>query len=188
MKFEQKKALALISKYELSKNTLSTWKSRGAIPDKYNDLNYTKVVELSPEILHLQNQVLTMLKLPYINLKEVCILADVKRVKIQHLLIGSSSYLLESEIKKLKHIFERIARKIEKTFYERNNKKLLELFSYKPLHTRPIILSVNVNTLYSHTQVFKKGISDLSNSDYELVKKAYQTVLTKIEFTTWKNH
>jgi hypothetical protein len=63
MIFDEKKAKEVIEKYGLSEKTLTVWRKRNTIPNKYFDSNYVKkeAITSKPELI-LQNRISLLIK------------------------------------------------------------------------------------------------------------------------------
>lgn len=60
MKFDEKKALEIIQRHNLSKTTLKVWRTRGSIPDAYLDENYQRSQAITPAQAAIAKRVLAV--------------------------------------------------------------------------------------------------------------------------------
>lgn len=79
MKYSEEKAREIINKYNLSPNTMKVWRTRGAIPDKYNNPEYTPTEKVSKADNVILARLAELNSRGYINFSVLCDVAKVNK-------------------------------------------------------------------------------------------------------------
>lgn len=115
MEFTEENATEIIKKYGMSEKTIKVWKSRGSIPDKYADDDYTPVPAMNrPEKIKLQ-RMNDILKSEVFNMQVVSELSGVTYLKLEDAIRGKGRIGSDDlskviiEIKKIKAFIRNMA-------------------------------------------------------------------------------
>lgn len=79
MEYTEEKAREIIEKYELSPTTMKVWRTRGAIPDKYNNPEYTPIEKASKADKVILARLAELNSRGYINFSVLCDVAKVNK-------------------------------------------------------------------------------------------------------------
>lgn len=79
MEYTEEKAREIIEKYELSPTTMKVWRTRGAIPDKYNNPEYTPTEKASKADKVILARLAELNSRGYINFSVLCDVAKVNK-------------------------------------------------------------------------------------------------------------
>lgn len=79
MKYSEEKAREIVEKYNLSPTTMNVWRTRGAIPDKYNNPEYTPTEKASKADNVILARLAELNSRGYINFSVLCDVAKVNK-------------------------------------------------------------------------------------------------------------
>jgi len=174
IEFEENKAIQLIQKYGLSKNTLKVWKTRGYIPAKYLDDNYLPGTEASKAEHVIANRIIEILNQNFFQANVICETAGVKPQKFFDVRRGNVSAFSAEETIALKKEIAKLRISIVKTFEKKSAVALRSLLSNPELNLLPILKVVNADKNdYDRVSRFKRRIIEIDAINYDLVKDAF---------------
>lgn len=79
MKYSEEKAREIVEKYNLSPTTMNVWRTRGAIPDKYNNPEYTPTEKTGKADKVILARIAELNSRGYINFSALCDVAKVNK-------------------------------------------------------------------------------------------------------------
>lgn len=141
MKFNDKKAIEIINKYNLNHSTFKVWKTRNKIPDRYFNDDYIHRQNLNKGDLIKQERLLNLLKENKINIKVFSELTNINISVFNELFrkdrkqINLSKYNLHRILNEIK----RLKIEIAKSFESFSPIKLKNLFKNDLLHYSKIV-------------------------------------------------
>lgn len=140
MEYNEEKALELIKKFSLSLTTNKVWKSRGAIPDKYLQEDYTPrvVSDLSSAQKITLDRVLSIFKGEELNAKTIEELCGFRQAFFSDLARSRTS-ISNTELNKIVVELQRLKLDIKKAFDGDNPSRIRKILSDK--RVKPYIIT-----------------------------------------------
>ena len=169
MKYDEKKAIEIIEKYNLSKLTLKTWKRRG-IPDKYFEADFVKRKTLSAKDKIRYNRLIEVSQMTHINTKLVCSSCNVKHQALIDA-IRKQVQLSESDFLQLVGAINKLKIEIVKATQKPTPRTIRELLQLKELHLKPIFRTMPERELKRIYQ-FRDGKIELERQEIESIKNS----------------
>ena len=176
MQYDEKTATEIALKHDISEITIRVWKSRGVIPDRYQNPHYNRRKPIPKAIQESDayTRLIDLLKSKRFNLKALSDFSHVKLHAIRDALRTGkkATKLSESDYKRLVFKLQNINLQIKTTFFNQENEK-----SFLKLLNHPVLVESNIindRKLYYRINKIKNGHKTNTFSDaYEEAKAKY---------------
>lgn len=175
MEYTDEKAKEIVNKYNLSPTTMKVWRTRGAIPDKYNNPEYTPIEKASKADKVILARLAELNSRGYINFSVLCDVAKVNKqiiydaMRMKGRIVSNELDKIVLELKKLRVFI--------KNNLVNSPAKLKALFDNKML--KFYVINGDDNWAKSMYWAMSNG-NDIAADDFDRLKDNYVKVYLAI--------
>lgn len=167
MKFDEKKAIEVIKRYNLNENTLGVWKTRSSIPDRYFKDDFVKreaITERADRII--SERVKKILKMKELN---VTVFRELLKCPLTDIANNKSTFSPNELFRTVKEI-KRLRIDVLKTF-EHYSPLLVKKLIVEDKRVKPFVICKNFLSKRELQTIREQGLD--SKADFKKLKDAF---------------